>query len=132
VSTKIKMISLALILFSLMVVVKAEYTIGVSEDRNLGRYLTDEHGMTLYYFRGDNQGTSNCYGDCPKNWPPFYTENIDTPKEINDYDFTTITREDGKLQTTYKGRPLYLHKDDFRAGDITGQGISNMWFIVEP
>jgi predicted lipoprotein with Yx(FWY)xxD motif len=130
-STKIKMISLALISFSLVSITTAVQTIGISNN-NLGSYLVDGSGMTLYSFRADSPGESACYGDCLNNWVPFYTENIDTSGKMNTYDFTTINREDGNLQTAYKGQPLYLYRGDSRPGDVNGQGLNKMWFIVSP
>jgi predicted lipoprotein with Yx(FWY)xxD motif len=61
---------------------------------------------------------------------PIPTQNSEEP--INAYDFATIKREDSKLQTAYKGRPLYLYKGDSNPGDINGQGLNKMWFIASP
>jgi predicted lipoprotein with Yx(FWY)xxD motif len=85
VSTEAKIIHLALTSFSLILVATAVQTIGVSDNNNLGCYLVDGSGTTLYYFRGDSPGESTCYGDCMNNWLPFYTENIDTSGEINGF-----------------------------------------------
>ncbi|MFP3589895.1 hypothetical protein SCB29_40770, partial [Paraburkholderia sp. SIMBA_055] len=35
-----------------------------------GEVLTNAEGMTLYVFDKDTKGTSNCYDDCAKKWPP--------------------------------------------------------------
>jgi hypothetical protein len=37
-------------------------------------------------------------------------------------DFASITREDGKKQTTYKGMPLYYFARDAASGDTKGDG----------
>jgi predicted lipoprotein with Yx(FWY)xxD motif len=47
-------------------------------------------------------------------------------------DFGTITREDGKKQTTYKGMPLYYFAGDKKAGDVTGQGMGKVWYVANP
>jgi hypothetical protein len=45
----------------------------------------------------------------------------------------TITRaDDGKNQVTYNGIPLYYFAKDAKAGDINGQGIKGVWFLVAP
>jgi predicted lipoprotein with Yx(FWY)xxD motif len=47
----------------------------------------------------------------------------------------TITRDDGSLQVTYNGWPLYLYKTDVMAGDYYGQGLDDfggLWFLVSP
>jgi predicted lipoprotein with Yx(FWY)xxD motif len=32
----------------------------------------------------------------------------------------------------YKGMPLYFFFKDANAGDTTGQGINNVWYVVAP
>lgn len=47
----------------------------------------------------------------------------------------TITRDDGTLQVTYNGWPLYLFAGDTAAGDTNGQGLDEfggLWFLVSP
>jgi predicted lipoprotein with Yx(FWY)xxD motif len=41
-------------------------------------------------------------------------------------------RTDGTLQVTYEGMPLYHWVNDQAPGDTTGQGINDVWFVVEP
>src|SRR5262245_40284768 len=36
-----------------------------------GDVLAGEKGMTLYTFKNDKMGESNCYDACATNWPPF-------------------------------------------------------------
>ena len=46
-------------------------------------------------------------------------------------DWGTITRtDDGTIQVTYNGQPLYYWFKDANPGDMTGQGVSNVWWIV--
>ena len=44
----------------------------------------------------------------------------------------TITRDDGSTQVTFAGAPLYHFAADARAGDATGQGVNDVWFVVSP
>lgn len=37
-----------------------------------GNVLAGEKGMTLYTFKNDKKGVSNCYDKCAVNWPPFF------------------------------------------------------------
>lgn len=46
--------------------------------------------------------------------------------------FRVLTREDGKIQTTYKGLPLYYVFKDVKSGDTAGQGFNNDWYVVAP
>ena len=41
-----------------------------------------------------------------------------------------ITRADGSKQTTYQGWPLYYYSGDGRAGDLNGEGIGSIWFVL--
>ncbi len=41
-------------------------------DKQLGTFLVDAKGMTLYIFDNDKErGKSTCYGGCAETWPPF-------------------------------------------------------------
>ncbi|TNJ64207.1 hypothetical protein FE784_21560 [Paenibacillus hemerocallicola] len=104
--------------------------INVVNDATLGSYLVDESGKTLYYFAKDSKDTSTCKDQCAANWPIYYAESIQVSGEMNAADFKTIVREDGKKQTTYKGMPLYYYVKDEKAGDVKGQAVNNVWFVV--
>jgi predicted lipoprotein with Yx(FWY)xxD motif len=101
------------------------------EDEKAGRYLADAKGMALYYFAKDKPNTTNCKGECLKNWPAFDGKKLVVPEGFNKEDFGTITREDtGENQTTFKGYPLYYFIKDKASGDVNGQGVKGVWFIV--
>lgn len=91
--------------------------------------LTDEHGMTLYTFDRDaTAGKSACNGKCADNWPPLAANDADKPSG----DYTIITRDDGKKQWAYRGKPLYLWTKDKMPGDQTGDGFMNVWHVAKP
>lgn len=93
------------------------YTIDTSYDGEVGVYLIDEDGLTLYYYDGDDPKKSNVDHD---DWDPFYSsEDIDLPSDLDRDDFDTITRDDGRDQTTYKDWPLYLYSNS-DPGDVSG------------
>jgi predicted lipoprotein with Yx(FWY)xxD motif len=98
----------------------------------LGDYLVDANGMTLYYFTKDTVGKSNASDAVIANWPIFYTANIIVPSNLNTSDFGTITRDDGKMQTTYKGWPLYYYIKDQAVGDTVGHKVNGVWFVIDP
>ena len=108
------------------------YAIRLSEKAGVGKFLTDSKGMTLYVFRKDSPGKSVCAGPCVVKWPVYYHEKVVAPEGLNAADFGTITREDGKRQTTYKGWPLYYYEGDKAPGDFFGQGIGDVWFVAKP
>jgi predicted lipoprotein with Yx(FWY)xxD motif len=100
-------------------------TISLASAEGLGDYLVDEGGYTLYYFSGDvpGSGTSSCGETCIQYWPPFHAGQVVIPLNLSNFDFGTIYREDGLAQTTYKGWPLYYFINDYRPGDIKGEGL---------
>jgi len=104
----------------------------IAETDNLGRYLTDKSGMTLYYFTKDSKDMSTCSGFCLERWPIFSAEIRSVPMGLDAGDFGTIKRTDGKVQTTYKGQPLYYFISDNNPGDTNGQGVYNSWYVVAP
>jgi predicted lipoprotein with Yx(FWY)xxD motif len=112
----------------------AGYSVNIANNTTVGSYLTNETGFTLYYFLNDSpgNGTSACSGGCATFWPAFYAENVTVPEGLNATDFTTINRTDGTMQTAYKGWPLYLYSKDTEAGDVYGQGVNNLWYVVNP
>lgn len=112
----------------------ANYAVGVSGNEALGEYLVNETGYTLYYFLNDapGNGTSTCYGECANIWPPFYVEEITVPAGLEASDFTVVDRTDGKKQIAYQGWPLYLYYQDVKAGDTLGQGVRDIWFVINP
>jgi len=99
-----------------------------------GNIVVDGKGMSVYYFTKDvkDSGKSNCTGDCLVKWPPVITTN-DTPKvEGVTGKVGTITTADGKKQVTVDGMPVYLWEKDKAPGDVTGQGVGNVWYLVAP
>jgi len=108
------------------------HAVKVSEDAKIGKYLVDAKGMTLYLFKKDSPGKSACAGPCVEKWPLYYREAVAAASGLKAADFGTITREDGKKQTTFKGMPLYYFVGDKKAGDTAGQGVGGVWYIVAP
>ncbi len=106
--------------------------INTAENAELGTILTSQ-GFTLYRFAKDTENTSNCYDGCAANWPPLLTGDGNfTAADGIDGTFGTITRTDGGTQITYNGMPLYFWKNDMRPGDTNGQGVKDVWFVVNP
>ena len=62
----------------------------------------------------------------------FSAEITSVPMGLDAGDFGTIKRADGKVQTTYKGQPLYYFISDNNPGDTNGQGVYNSWYVVAP
>lgn len=110
---------------------KKAVSLNLLENEKLGKYLADSEGMTLYYFKKDEIGKSNCANECLENWPPFAKKDFDVPEGFDKNDFGTIKREDtGTEQVTYKGFPLYYFVNDKLEGDVNGEGVKEVWYIV--
>lgn len=108
------------------------YTIMLATNSKLGNYLTDGNGDTLYWFTKDSPGDSACTGACLKAWPPFFVSQVVVPSVLNAADFSTITRPDGAKQLAYKGYPLYYWQSDKARGDVTGEGVGKVWYVIDP
>jgi predicted lipoprotein with Yx(FWY)xxD motif len=88
--------------------------------------LVTPKGKTLYVFAPDPKGTSTCYGECAKFWPPCLVgSNAHPATTIAGIPgtFGVITRTDGARQLTYDGAPLYTFAGDKKLGDMNGQGL---------
>ena len=97
-------------------------------DTAKGKVLADARGMTLYTFDRDSAGTSACTGQCAQNWPPLLAPADAKPMGS----WTIITRPDGGKQWAYKGKPLYGWARDGKPGDVTGDGVNNVWRLATP
>ncbi|MGD8805910.1 MAG: hypothetical protein PVH65_08660 [Chloroflexota bacterium] len=109
-------------------------TVALAESDELGPYLTDAAGMTLYRFNADQPGVSNCNDQCLANWPPLPVEEGQQPDGGAGVvgKLGAIERDDGTFQVTYQGMPLYYWANDQAPGDTTGQGVGDVWFVVPP
>ena len=111
-------------------VIKPDESVLIANNKNLGFYLTDTSGKTLYFFTKDTPGASTCTGTCLGLWPAFNADPVTAPSVLNPSDFTSVTRYDGVKQTAYKGRPLYYYSIDAKPGDAKGQGFNNVWYVA--
>ena len=103
-------------------------------ETSLGDIVVDSAGMTVYIFDKDtaDSGKSTCSGTCLAAWPAVSTTSEDPTVDGVTGEVSTITRDDGSLQLTLDGLPLYTYAPDEAAGDVTGQGVSGVWWVVGP
>jgi predicted lipoprotein with Yx(FWY)xxD motif len=96
--------------------------------------VAGSNGMTVYQFSKDTKdnGKSACSGGCATTWPPLTVAAGATP--TGDTGVTgkigTITRDDGTVQVTYNGLPLYFFSGDKAVGD--SNGVYANWSAVKP
>jgi predicted lipoprotein with Yx(FWY)xxD motif len=93
-----------------------------------GDVIAGENGMTLYTFKNDKPGESNCNDDCAKAWPPFMA----TAEDKADGAYSIVTRKDGSMQWAKDGMPLYYWVKDKKEGDATGDGFKGVWDAARP
>jgi predicted lipoprotein with Yx(FWY)xxD motif len=91
--------------------------------------LSGANGMTLYTFDKDaaGNGKSVCNGPCATNWPPLMATDADKAQG----DYSIVTRDDGKKQWAFQGKPLYFWIKDGKPGDATGDGVMSIWHVVK-
>jgi predicted lipoprotein with Yx(FWY)xxD motif len=102
-----------------------------------GRVLVDAQGRSLYLFDKDERGESYCSGACAAVWPPFETDS--TPRAaggLSSAALGTVKRDDGDLQVTYHGHPLYYYAADASTpGRTKGEEVDQFgaaWYLVDP
>jgi predicted lipoprotein with Yx(FWY)xxD motif len=113
----------------------ADATVEVAELRDFGPALVaGSNSMTVYIFTKDvkDNGKSACSGGCLATWPALTVGAGETPTGGSGVTgkLGTITRDDGTLQVTYNGLPLYFFKNDKAPGDAAG--IYENWEAVKP
>ena len=98
---------------------------------SLGPILTDQNGRTLYAFTRDKDGTSSCTGQCIATWPALVSREPVTAGTGADRSLLSqTTRAEGTAQSTYNNWPLYYYAGDLGPGDVDGQGVDGVWFVV--
>lgn len=100
-----------------------------------GTHLVDAQGRSLYLFERDEKGDSYCYGACAAVWPPVEADKAPTAMAgVPASALGTFRRDDGEMQVTYRGHPLYYYSADasspgkWRGEDVTQFGAS--WYLV--
>jgi predicted lipoprotein with Yx(FWY)xxD motif len=109
------------------------YTVGIGGNDDLGEFLVASDGLTLYLFTPDAPGVSNCNDACADAWPPLRVEAGETPTADMGIsgELTLITRDDGSEQVALNGVPLYYFAGDSAAGDANGQGLNDIWYVLD-
>jgi predicted lipoprotein with Yx(FWY)xxD motif len=101
----------------------------------IGKILVNGSGRTLYHYASDTKTVVKCIGPCTSKWPPLLIAAGVKPiagPGVTASLIGNVKRPDGKLQITYRGKPLYLFTGDRKAGDVKGQGLSGIWHALAP
>jgi predicted lipoprotein with Yx(FWY)xxD motif len=110
-----------------------KYSVNLATNAQIGRYLVNGTGFTLYYYAKDTaNGTSACYGGCVAFWRLFYAGDKPTlPPGLNASSFGVAARTDGREQSTFDGHPLYYFVKDTAPGEVKGQGDSGFYVCCD-
>ncbi|MGZ4507574.1 MAG: COG4315 family predicted lipoprotein [Blastococcus sp.] len=100
---------------------------------SLGTVVVDSSGRTVYFFDKDtaNSGKSACSGGCAGLWPAVSASGTPAVTGVT-AKVGTITRSDGTKQVTLDGHPIYTYSGDSKPGDVAGQGVMGIWWVVSP
>jgi plastocyanin/predicted lipoprotein with Yx(FWY)xxD motif len=114
--------------------VAAKGLVNLAQDAKLGAYLTGADGKSLYLFTKDGKDKSTATAAVIANWPPLLVGAATdaTAGAGVTGSLATIKRDDATSQVTYNGIPLYYYIKDTKAGDIAGQALNGVWFLVAP
>jgi predicted lipoprotein with Yx(FWY)xxD motif len=103
-------------------------------DSDFGRILADGRGRALYLFTADTGEASTCSDDCAVAWPPWIVKGKPRAASgVRGKLIGTTRREDGRLQATYRGHPLYYYVGDRAPGEVTCQAVfefGGYWYVV--
>jgi predicted lipoprotein with Yx(FWY)xxD motif len=98
-----------------------------------GQYLADASGRAVYMLEGD----AECVGECLTAWPPVVvtTSTPTVGSSLQAGLVSTVQRDDGTMQLTYNGHPLYYYAKDTGAGMAMGHDVDDdfgQWYLVGP
>jgi predicted lipoprotein with Yx(FWY)xxD motif len=114
----------------------AEPGVGITTGpSDFGPMLFDERGQAIYLFDRETTAEPACYGECADAWPPVLTTG--EPQGAGDVRtdlLGTTPRDDGSLQVTYAGHPLYFYAHEgpgqVLCHDVTE--FAGVWLVVTP
>jgi predicted lipoprotein with Yx(FWY)xxD motif len=100
----------------------------------IGKILVDSRGRTLYLFEKDRNGISMCTTACRSYWPALTSRGTPHAGKGVQQSLLRLGRaHNGVRQVTYAGHPLYTFVGDKRAGQTSGEGLSNFgadWYAL--
>ncbi len=105
----------------------AKAIVSSAQKAKVGDVIVDAQGRTLYRFTAEAQGRPVCTGACAGTWPPATVASATAlPADV-----ATVRRDDGALQLTYEGHPLYRYAGDSSPADANGEGVGGQWYVIK-
>ncbi len=100
-----------------------------------GDMLYDADQQAIYVFERDRAGETTCFGECAEAWPPVYTKAEPVAGDgVVAKLLGTLERDDGRMQVTYAGRPLYYYAHE-GPGEVRCHNVDlngGLWWVVGP
>jgi predicted lipoprotein with Yx(FWY)xxD motif len=97
------------------------------------KVLVNRKGLTLYSLSVETRGKFICKDQlCLSLWTPLVVPKGATPTGA--LHLGTVKRPDGRIQVTYRGRPVYTFTQDRKPGDVKGNGFKDVgvWRPASP
>jgi predicted lipoprotein with Yx(FWY)xxD motif len=109
-------------------------TFQVAQSAELGGYVVDGEGFTLYRFDPDtpDPSKSTCNAGCAVTWPPVLATHKVQYVGLQRKNIASLHRKDGSVQMSIGKWPVYRFSKDTAPGQINGQGVDGNWFAVAP
>jgi len=103
----------------------------LQESGNGGYVLANRRGRTLYSLSLEKHGRFICVAGCLSMWRPLIVPRRVRPK--GPVRLGRAKRPGGKIQVTYRGRPLYLFTGDAKKGETNGEGLKDVgtWHVAK-
>jgi predicted lipoprotein with Yx(FWY)xxD motif len=104
----------------------------LEESESGGPLLANLKGRTLYSLSVEKHGKFICTAGCLSMWHPLVVPQGARP--TGPVKLGTVERPDGRIQVTYRGRPLYSFAEDTKTGETNGEGIKDVgtWHAAKP
>jgi predicted lipoprotein with Yx(FWY)xxD motif len=132
--TRVVLLAVAVALMATSPAQAAGTTISL-RDSEFGSMLFGPKRQATYVFQRDGRKLSRCYGACARAWPPVYTTGRPVAGPgVRASLLGTTRRRDGRLQVTYRGRPLYYYAHE-GPGQVRCHNVflnGGLWWVVGP
>ena len=98
---------------------------------DLGDIIVDDEGLTMYLFMPDAQGDASvCNDECADPG----RRRSRSPRSARASTCRCSARSHAttaRVQGTYNGWPLYYFGGDNAPGDVNGQGLNDVWWVID-
>jgi predicted lipoprotein with Yx(FWY)xxD motif len=101
-------------------------------DSEFGPMVWGPKRQAVYVFQRDAYKRSRCSGDCAQAWPPVFTSGRPVAGRGARKSLLGTIRRGGRLQVTYRGRPLYYYAHE-GPGEVRCHNVDlngGLWWVI--